>query len=546
MTTRVYRFGCLVPTEGLALVRQQLRAAHDYANELTAIERGRRAALRVIYETPEIAEASERVRQATRSTRKAMIAQLCELRRIVRDNAADEIARIGELEKSILKDARAATPCFWGSYLDVEAAHRQSRSAPLYGDDAITPSDPRFVPWRGDGLMSGQVGIQLQGGLSTADALQGADTRVRLILEPDRRKRTPEQANARRARRRYGTLWLRVGSDGRDPIWTKVPILVDRPVPHSATWKWVRLSVRMQGLRERWTCEITVDDAAPAPRALDTQLSGVLFVEWSWDALDDDAIRVATWCDDRGGTGEVVLPASIARGIRKPDGIRAVRDVTANEFRSRFARALRECGEALPPWLARARDTVHLWKSLNRLHELAMRWRAEQCDLARAAYEMLDTWQARDWHLYEYEVNARAEAIGERLDWYRCLARRWAQSYRSVLLSNQNLSREAQFGDESDVRFTAAVYSLRNAVRNAFADDAWDGRWKDGPRSENDERSWCERARDAWMAGGARKDTIVVPRKEKTTNAWAKRKARATEKRAENEAARKAVAKGAE
>jgi hypothetical protein len=545
MTTCVYRFGCRMPTEGLDLVRQQLRAAHNYANDLTAIERGRRVALRAVDDTDEVREAIDLVKQATRSTRKQAVTKLRETRRTARESATDELDRIKLLEQTILRDARALTTTFWGTYLDVESAHRQSRAMPLYDDDAVTPKDPRFISWRGDGYVDGQVGIQLQGGLSTVDALRSSDTRVRLVLDPDRRDRSQCDPNARRARRRFGHLWLRVGSDGRDPIWAKIPILVDRPVPHSANWKWVRVSVRMRGLREIWSCEITVDDAAPEARTLDTELEGLIAVEFCWDVLDS-GIRVANWCDDRGAHGEVILPAHTAEGIRKPDGIRAVRDMIANEFRPRFARLLRECGETLPPWLARARDTVHLWKSLNRLHELARRWRSEKCDLAREAYALLGEWEERDAHLYAYETGGRAKAIGCRDDFYYVIAKKWSQSYKFALISNQDLSREAQFGEESDRRFTAGCSKLRSAIRNAFGQDAWDGRWKDGPRGEEDERSWCERARDAWIAGGARKEAIVVPRKEKTGNAWARRKAKAAEKRALAESAREAGGNGTE
>ena len=54
MTTRVYQFGCLAPTEGLDVVRAQLRSAHDFRNDLVAIERGRRAALRALEESPAV------------------------------------------------------------------------------------------------------------------------------------------------------------------------------------------------------------------------------------------------------------------------------------------------------------------------------------------------------------------------------------------------------------------------------------------------------------------------------------------------------------
>ena len=48
MPRRVYQFGLLPPTDGADQVRAQLRAAHEYRNDLVAIERGRRTALRAV------------------------------------------------------------------------------------------------------------------------------------------------------------------------------------------------------------------------------------------------------------------------------------------------------------------------------------------------------------------------------------------------------------------------------------------------------------------------------------------------------------------
>jgi hypothetical protein len=44
------------------------------------------------------------------------------------------------------------------------------------------------------------------------------------------------------------------------------------------------------------------------------------------EAMLDGRVRVARWVDTPGASGTVDLPASIAEGIRKPDGIRSVRD----------------------------------------------------------------------------------------------------------------------------------------------------------------------------------------------------------------------------
>ena len=531
MARKVYQFGLRPPTIGAADVRAQLKAAQDYRNDLIAIERGRRSALRAVDDTDEVRAAIAALATAPKAERKVAVTALRLARKAAREAAAEELARISALDEQIRRDARALTTCYWGSYLDVEAANQQARAAPLYGDDAVTPNDPHFVRWHGEG----HVGVQLQGGLSTGDALVGNDTRARLVLTPPRDPSRPWP--------RYGTLSLRVGSDGRDPVWAEWPIKIHRAVPDSASWKWVRASLRREGTRERWTVEITVDDSAASPRSLDDHLVGTVAVQWEWSAVADGAIRVARWMDDHGESGEVVLPASIATGLRKPDGIRGVRDDLANKLRTNLAKAIQESGDPLPVWLADAGDTLPHWKSIDRLHALVKRWRAERCDAARVAYDLLDAWWIRDCHLYDYEAGARREALGERREFYRVLAAQWARRYQRVLLSDQDLSREAKFGDESDVRFTASVSDLRGALRTTFADDAIDTTWK-GVGS--DEVPWCERAIGAWIAGGTRGDGMFAERKEKTANAWAARRAKRTAKLAEVGAARKPIANTAE
>jgi len=552
MTRRVYQFPLRAPIEGAALVRAQLRAAHEYRNDLVSIERGRRSALRAVDDVPAVREAIAVVLAATKSTRRSAIALLRDARKEARAKAADELVRIGVLDAQARRDARAITPTWWGTYLDIEAAHNQARSAPLYEPDAVTPSDPAFARgprlgreafapddaraawWLGDG----QIGVQLQKGLPTPGALAGADTRVRLVLRP-----------ADHPRDRYGTLWLRVGSEGRDPVWAQWPIKLHRAIPDSAIWKWVRVSVAREGTRERWSVEITVDDAAPRPRDLDRSLAGAIAVEWEWSLLDSGAIRVARWADTRGGSGELLLPERIATGIRKPDGIRAVRDLELNALKDSLQQALREASDVAtprPPWLADAASTLHLWRSPDRFRGLLYRWQRERYDGARSAYEMLEAACHRDDHLYDYEVGARRGALGARRDLYRCVAARWSQSYRTVLMSDQDLSREARWGPESEVRFTAGCFELRSCLRNAFGDaDAIDSRWRDAP-GEQEDREWCERTRDAWSAGGARGDGRFAIRKEKTTNAWAARKAKSKAKRGGDEASRDPDGKGAE
>ena len=567
---RVYQFGLRPPVEGEHLIRASFRAAHVYRNNLIAIERGRRHTLRAIDDTPAVREAIDVVRTAPRSARRAAIAVLQDARRAARENRAEDLARIAALDKDACKGAYALAECVWGSKLDVTAAHQQSRSAPLYGDDVITPRDPHFLrhtppPFPPDDpralwwAQPAQLTVQLQHGVPTADILRGDNSRVRLVLG--------ENCHPRRYRR-YGFLWIRAGSEGRAPIWAKFPIKLHRAIPDAARWTWVRVSLHVEATREFWSVEITVDDPAPQPHTRDAALKGAIAVEWEWSMRPDGGIRVARWADTAGESGEVVLAERIAAGIRKPDGIRSVRDTILHDTLPRVARAIREtpdtvagecpvCGTGegwaclgvdgmhagrpiirMPLWLREAGNTMHLWKSPARVRALRWRWMREKCDAARGAYDILDAWTTREMHLYDYECGARGQALRRRRDFYRCLAAGWARKYKTVLLSDQDLSREAKFGAKSDVRFTAAIYEMRGALRNAFGEaDAVEVRWKipgndlvSLHRLSNDfvdeKILWSTRVRDLWAAGGTRGDGIFAALKEKTGNAWAARKAK--------------------
>jgi len=219
---RVYQYGCQPPTHNEKLVHENMRAAHKYRNVLVEIERGRRAAVRVILgqrvhelelgaEKAKTAlddaikvvmraraksrsrsdtdtqradiklarEANKRARQALAMARKAAREEPDTVR------ALDEIQlRAAELRRG----ARALCGTYWGTYLLIEDADQASQKSPLY--DGTEPNDPRFRRWSGEGA----VGVQCQGGLSVRELYAGKDTRIQLhhAPDPDRRgKQTP-------------------------------------------------------------------------------------------------------------------------------------------------------------------------------------------------------------------------------------------------------------------------------------------------------------------------------------------------------------------
>jgi hypothetical protein len=565
---RVYQFGCKGPVEGESVQRAQVRAAHDYRNDLVAVERGRRHALRAILDTPEVRDAEASLKAATKSTRKAALTALSKIRRETLDaarcagghweapvewNEGDgrrrqlryaysplyETGRIALLDKSIRGDARHLTETFWGSYLTIEASSDQVRRMPLYEGGGLEPSDPKFVRAEetriGSGVYVGQIGIQIQGGLATRDVLAGTDPRVRLA--PDR------FADRKQTGHPWRVLWLRVGSEGRDPVWAKFPVRMHRQVPDAARWKWVRVSCRREATHAVWSCEITVDDPAPAARSLDRSLEGAVALEVEWTPVAG-TIRVGTWRDHEGRTGEVMLSEREIKGICKSADIRAVRDLIRNDMAPKLARAMTG---PLPPELAKAKATMHLWLSLDRFHRLYESWSAKHATCCPKALAMLAEWVHRDRHLWQYADGSRGQALRRRREQYRVLAAEWGRRYRTVILEDRDLSREARFGEESDVRFVAGPSELRGALRLVFGADAIEHPWIPAARlSESEERSWCERAIDAWIGGGARTEENVSGSGTLRGNAWERRKEKKRAKSEEIASARESAAKVAE
>jgi hypothetical protein len=559
MTTRVYQFRCYPPTAGADIVRAQLRAGHDYANDLVAIERGRRAAIRAIDDASSVVqEALATVKASTRSTRRDAVRTLYRARRDVRAETrcdgghwaapADEYPysplyeteRIALLDASIRRHARALTTAHWGTYLVAEAAAQARRKPsknspdPCYEPDAVTPCDPRFrrfAPPHPSHHGSGCVAVQLQGGISTRDALACRDSQARLHV-----------AGPITSQHRKDELSIRVGSAGRNPVWATFPVRVGRAIPDDGVWKWVRVTCRHDGLREWWTCEITVETKMPA-QGPDAANTATLAVEVAWDKPDDD-LNIAYWRDDAGQSGTIALPPRIPAALRKASDIQSIRDTTRADLAKRLARAILESTDA-PRWLFDEARTMHLWQSCGRFHRLVHRWRSERCDAARPAYEMLDSWWERDCHLWEYESGARSGALRARLDFYRTLARSWERQYASVLLDDRNLAREARWGEASELRFLAGPSELRGAIEHAFGLSRVN-ECSYRPEDEEDDRGFCERAIDAKSMGVARASKKANRIAHGDGGAWAARKAKARAPKLDSGTAREATSKATE
>ena len=395
-TVRVYEYGLRPPTEGAERVRAQLAAAHRYRNTLVEIERARRAAVRELEaasglraalddvdaaaKLSETAYAAVRAHRGTERTRKvppALAAALTAARAAEKEartaltakrkelrERADYVAARARLDATALdlaKNARANCGVFWGTYLLVEQAHEQAcKATPLW--EFAAPKDPPFVRWTGEGA----VGVQLQGGRTVAEI--AADTQVRLDDAPLAPGADPASRRSQTRPRKF--LSLRVGSEGRAPVWATFPMEMHRPFPPGARVKRVDVHVRRIGPRERWTVKFTVEIPKPDARCG----AGIVAVHLGWRGVAD-GVRVATYRGDgMAEAAEVRLDAAMLARMDRPDELRGTRDRLFNEARAAFVALLKRPGADVPDGVRERGKTAHAWRSPGRLAALVRGW----------------------------------------------------------------------------------------------------------------------------------------------------------------------------
>lgn len=511
----VFRYGLLAPTENDDLVREQLRLAGKYRNTLIEIERGRRAALREVLsahgdvatmeravgeaERAEVAAASalSKERSATRSRsetaeQKAALKDaraatkvakraLFDYRRVVREDPAIIAAQdtINERAHELSLSARAHCGVYWGTYLLIEAEHQSACKVPLY--DGAEPNDPRFSRFTGEG----SIGVQIHGGMDAADVL-GANMWLRVDPVDECAWHAESRGERRRASRTM--LRVRVGSNGRAPIWAAWPMVMHRSLPVGGVVKCAAVHVRRIGPREEWWATITVNtDSTVRPTS---HADGAVAVDLGWRQFGDE-IRVAAWRGDDGEAGELRLHADDVRAMRKADELRSTRDDNFNAARDTLVTWLKD--REVPEWLTLATTTLPQWRSAGRLAALVKRWALTRFDGDEEMFGRrptkneiaagengvgLEGWRYHDYHLWTWETSQRTGSIRRRTDIYRVFAARLADRYATLVVEDfdlRDIAKRPGVGAERENetarsnRQLAAVSDLRTSLKNAFS-----------------------------------------------------------------------------
>lgn len=501
----VYAYGIHAPHEGADWILDQMRLAGRYRNVLVAIERGRRAALRLLMaehdrvgplqkaaeeakaaldlaieavkkkraaarkraDSPEERETIRTLREAHR----ASVAALRDARRDAKDDKHAEAARaiVNDRASILKKSAREHSGLYWGTYLKVEDAAQNAAKMPLYEGEA--PSDPHYVRYDG----SGEVAVQLQNGLPLEDALSGKDNRVRLSLpvDPDRAFHHPSSGERHR-HARTAKLLLRVGSNpDKTPIWGQWVVDMHRPLPKGALLKWVSVARRRQGPHFRWQMFVTFESPV---KALPTS-DAIVSLNLGWRQKQDGTIRVGRYAGSDGKTGEVVLSEAMIAQLREPSHMQAQRDHLLEMARVDLSAWLKAQGPRLPPWVLPATQSMHAWRSPSRYLALYRQWRDRRFDGDDYPVARLDGYLDHDRHLWAALSRRRARALRHRREIYRILAAELAKRYGTIVIDKLDLRMVARRKKPEDTKIEnetanshrnlAALSVLRQALASA-------------------------------------------------------------------------------
>ena len=532
MMDRAFKYHLGPPTVNAELVENQLFKSHRYRNQNVGIERIRRAKTRAVLEADAlVAQRKQEVKAAKGALIKTIAAlneekvrtgKLCgspEMRQIVADaraahkatvtafrgaQKAAEICNVIALDRvklahnALRRDARKASECYWGSYLLVEKAMRQSAGQPIYEDDA-EPKDPKYVLWRREGA----IGVRFQNnyanmpvervfkenGLLMIDPVSERAWHSAIGVRPEAREHQPAQPPARHSPEKQGRrtamrtrLRMCVFGENRKPIFAEWPMIMHRPIPAGSVMKEAYVTCKRMGSRWIWSLVIIAGIPKPVrPALLGT---GTVAVNVGWRKLPSGDDRVAVWVGEDGRKGEIIVSKDMIASLRYESELRSVRDMLFNRMLAQLAEWLR--GKELPEWILRATMSRKArfdgdplpssaqaiawlagWRSQARLASLTLTWaenrmpgdeqifgrRPDKDKNGKPIKETgygLEGWRYHDKHLWDWQSFQRYKSQNKRKEDYRLRAVALAESYDALTIISFNKSKVAKRPDEEE------------------------------------------------------------------------------------------------
>lgn len=517
LPSRIYSYGARPPIEGAELVDAQMELARRYRNALVRVERKRRERVEValLALSPELTEVEAAIGAANAALSEARMAidQASALARkkIYPPGTADaasaaqgELKRLYGKRKTIRaeifaspawkpikeKPAKGEKPVSKkgkpigesvGEKIDERAAIQGKRLYAAAGRMGLywgtrllvgttverSGPPPQFSRWDG----GGHLAVQVQHGISPAEAFSGQDTRIQ--IDPLPVEEAPDFIGPRLSKMamRRTQVRFRIGRDSDGPIFAVIPVVLHRPIPWDAQIKWVHLIRRRIATHCEWRVQFSLSRAIGWDKP-DCAAGGQVQIDVGWRVTGDDgktprpdgSMRVAYWKGSDGAEGELTLPADWLSKMRKTEDIQSIRDGKCfNPARDRLVEWLRTAS-GVPAWLRDRTATLSQWRSQARLAALVVRWRNNRFGGDLEIFEALEAWRKRDKHLYEYEENLRDQLQRQREDIYRNFAAKMRRMYHTAKVEKLDLRDFHELPEAEDAPVDGA---LKEHVRDA-------------------------------------------------------------------------------
>ncbi|KNZ70317.1 hypothetical protein Tfer_0877 [Thermincola ferriacetica] len=485
---RVYEYGCLTPTAGEKEMLDQLHRRNQFWNRLVEIEREYRQAVNDLLTPPdnpvpeleaELEAVREEIKQRRQQKRSVRV-NISDLRERAKDlrerirqarqeaRAArkemleanrDKLKELDAERVKQIKQAQAESGLYWCNYDEVVASYQVARQKA-----ARQGRDLRFHRFDG----SGKVTVRWQKGLPVEQVF-GSDTRLQIDPVSEEAWYHPKRSERRRLSRTK--VRIRVASDGRNPVWLELPMVMHRPLPPDGTIRSASIVREKLGNTYRYKLVVTVALETPSAPVIPAA-SGRIFVNCTWQR-NENGIVAATWHDDSGQKGELILPNRVVSQFYKLDDLRSIRDKHFNEIKETISKFL----DMFPDWLKEELATIDKWRSQARLVSVYRKWRENRFDGDEEMFEAVGYWYMREQHLWLWEVNLRDQLIRHRREIYRIFSAGIAKKYAEVVVSKPDLRKAAEKPDpefgpqtskpEDRIRTIAAVSTLYLAIENA-------------------------------------------------------------------------------
>ena len=353
--------------------------------------------------------------------------------------------------KSDVAQAKSDSGLYWGTEAIVkQACNSFSSGAP-----------PRFNRYEG----KGQLAVQLQNGLDCREALE-TDTRLQIIVPDELQERLLMRGKAPRSMRSAECL-IRIGSEGRAPIFARVPIKFHRPLP-TGRIKWAYLERRKLANKSKWSVRLTID----VPERKPTTELGTVAIHVGWRS-EAQGLRVATWKGSDGRYGYLRLSNEHCADYRRLDAVKSKRDIAFNEIRAIFAEWLKV--NEHPEWIAEATKYIGKWKNPAKLASIVLRWREDRF-VGDSIFEELDCWRKQDKHRWQHERRLSKRVIRRRTTDYRKFCVQLEHEYHVAVVAQIDAkeltehSQPEELKRDPNVRNAkiAAVSDLLRMIREKF------------------------------------------------------------------------------